>query len=150
MDWKYQHNHPQQKQMNISPERNGIKENNNIYRGEDYLKKFCKSLREHAMVIINLENNKMRPLTNEQTEWNCIKRQKTSTFMKRSLNVKTLRMKIILKLKTIDIIQVNAEVLHIPYIINKIPVVFYNGWNYDYHFIIKKLANEFKGELNCL
>ena len=68
MGWKYQHNHPQQKQMNIFPERNGIKENDNIYRGEDYLKKFCKSLREHALVIINFENNKMRPLTNEQTE----------------------------------------------------------------------------------
>ena len=32
----------------------------------------------------------------------------------------------------------------------EIPVVFYNGSTYDYHFIIKELAEEFEGELNCL
>ena len=30
------------------------------------------------------------------------------------------------------------------------PVVFHNGSNYDYDFIIKKLANEFEGKLNIL
>ena len=30
------------------------------------------------------------------------------------------------------------------------PVVFHNGSNYDYHFIIKELAKEFEGEFNCL
>ena len=33
---------------------------------------------------------------------------------------------------------------------NEIPVVFPNGSNYDYHFIIKKLANEFEGQFECL
>ena len=33
---------------------------------------------------------------------------------------------------------------------NKIPVVFHNGSNYDYHFIIKELANEFEGQFECL
>ena len=33
---------------------------------------------------------------------------------------------------------------------NEIPVVFYNGSNYDYHFIIKELANEFEGQFECL
>ena len=33
---------------------------------------------------------------------------------------------------------------------NKIPVVFHNGSNYDYHFMIKELANEFEGKLECL
>ena len=33
---------------------------------------------------------------------------------------------------------------------NEIPVVFHNGSNYHYHFIIKELANEFEGELECL
>ena len=32
----------------------------------------------------------------------------------------------------------------------KIPIVFHNGSTYDYHFIIKKLAEEFKGEFECL
>ena len=30
----------------------------------------------------------------------------------------------------------------------EIPVVFHNGSNYDYNVIIKKLANEFKDNLN--
>ena len=33
---------------------------------------------------------------------------------------------------------------------NEISVVFHNGSNYDYHFIIKELANEFEGNLNVL
>ena len=32
----------------------------------------------------------------------------------------------------------------------EIPVVFHNGSRYDYHFIIKKLAEEFEGEFECL
>ena len=32
---------------------------------------------------------------------------------------------------------------------NKIPIVFYNGSNYDYYFIIKKLAEEFKKQFTC-
>ena len=32
----------------------------------------------------------------------------------------------------------------------EIPVVFHNGSGYDYHFIIKHLAEEFKGEFKCL
>ena len=31
---------------------------------------------------------------------------------------------------------------------NEIPAVFHNGSNYDHHFIIKELANEFEGNLN--
>ena len=33
---------------------------------------------------------------------------------------------------------------------NEIPVVFHNGSNYDYHFIIKELANGFEGQFECL
>ena len=29
-------------------------------------------------------------------------------------------------------------------------IVFYNGFNYDYHFIIKELAKEFKKQFTCL
>ena len=35
-------------------------------------------------------------------------------------------------------------------ILREIPVVFHNGSAYDYHFIIKQLAEEFKGEFKCL
>ena len=33
---------------------------------------------------------------------------------------------------------------------NGIPVVLYNGSNYDYHFIIKELANEFEWQFDYL
>ena len=32
----------------------------------------------------------------------------------------------------------------------EIPVVFHNGSTYDYHFIIKELAEEFNGHFECL
>ena len=31
----------------------------------------------------------------------------------------------------------------------RIPLVFHNGTNYDYHFIIKELAKVFEGVINC-
>ena len=33
---------------------------------------------------------------------------------------------------------------------NEIFVVSHNGSNYDYHFIIKELANKFEGQFECL
>ena len=32
----------------------------------------------------------------------------------------------------------------------EISVAFHNGWTYDYHIIIKQLADEFKGQFSCL
>ena len=32
----------------------------------------------------------------------------------------------------------------------EILIVFHNGSNYDYHFIMKELAEEFKGQFPCL
>ena len=32
----------------------------------------------------------------------------------------------------------------------KIPIVFHNGSNYDYHFVIKQLAEELKKQFTCL
>ena len=34
--------------------------------------------------------------------------------------------------------------------LKKIPVVFHNGSNYTYHFIINRLTNEFQGQFKCL
>ena len=65
-------------------------------------------------------------------------------------------MKIILKLELIFIIQGNIEVLCIAYVIlnivglKKIFMVFHNGSNYDYHFIIKGLADQFKRQCTFL
>ena len=35
-------------------------------------------------------------------------------------------------------------------ILKEIPLIFYNGSTYDYHFIIKELAEESQGEFECL
>ena len=32
----------------------------------------------------------------------------------------------------------------------EIPIAFYNGSTYDYHFIIKELVKEFEGNFECL
>ena len=33
---------------------------------------------------------------------------------------------------------------------NIVFIIFYNGSNYDYHFIIKESANEFQGKFECV
>ena len=48
----------------------GIEKKHDVYRGTGYLKKFCKSLREHAMKIKYFEKKKIIPLRNEQQELN--------------------------------------------------------------------------------
>ena len=43
------------------------------------------------------------------------------------------------------------SICNLPYKISKeIPIVSQNGSTYDYHFIIKQLAREFKGYFHCL
>ena len=43
-----------------------IENKRDVYRGKDFMKKFCKSLREHAVKIINFKKKKMKLLTKEQ------------------------------------------------------------------------------------
>ena len=44
----------------------GTKRKYDVYRDEDYIKKFFKSLKEHAIEIINFIKKEMVQLTNEQ------------------------------------------------------------------------------------
>ena len=44
----------------------GIENKHDVYRGKDCMKKFCESLREHAMETINFKKKKLKLLTNEQ------------------------------------------------------------------------------------
>ena len=113
-------NHPQQKQLNKFPVRysistiwtfDGTKNKHEVCKGEDCIKKFCESLREHAMKIINFEIKKVIQL--KTSSRNQMKRQKSAIFTKTLLDINTLTKKIIVKLKIIVIIQANTEVLHI-------------------------------------
>ena len=68
--------------------------------------------------------------------------QKFVILVKKNLKVKML------KINYIVIIQDNIEVLKsVP---KESSIVFHNGSNYDYHFIIKKLAEEFEKQFTCL
>ena len=67
-----------------------------------------------------------------------------------------LKIKIMEKLETIVILQINTDMQHIVYVtldlmfIMKLLQFFQNESNYDYHFIMKELANEFGGQFECL
>ena len=68
--------------------------------------------------------------------------QKLVILVKKNLKVKML------KINYIVIIQDNIEVLKsVP---KESSIVFHNGSNYDYHFIIKKLAEKFEKQFTCL
>ena len=45
-----------------------IENKHDACRGKDCMKKFCEFLREHVMKVINLENKKMKLVTEEQQE----------------------------------------------------------------------------------
>ena len=126
-----------------------IENKHNLYRGKDCMKKFCTSLREHAKNIIGFEERKMLLLTKEELKshqdakicYICGKR-----FLKKFVNDKNHR-------KVRDHYYFTGKYRDAAHSIcnlkfnvpNEIPVVFHNGSNYDYHFIIKELANKSEG-----
>ena len=66
-----------------------------------------------------------------------------------------LKIENIVKLAIIAIIQGNIEVLHSicnsKYsVVGRTPIGFHNGSKYDYHFIIKYLAEEFEKQFTCI
>ena len=64
-----------------------IENKHDVYRGNDWMKKFCKFLREHAMGIINFKNNKIKLLTNEQQN---VKKQKFVIFVDKNFKINML------------------------------------------------------------
>ena len=65
--------------------------------------------------MINFEKKKMMPLTSKG--YGLYLNQATVTFARSGLMINSLLIKIIVKLETIVILQVNTEVLHIVYVI---------------------------------
>ena len=76
-----------------------VENKHGAYRGENCMKKFCESFKEHATKIINFEKKKMIPLTKEQQE--SYEETKTCRICKKCLNTNTVMIKIVVKLKTI-------------------------------------------------
>ena len=115
------------------------------------MKNFCESLREHAMKIINFKMKKMKLLTKEQKE--SYQNAKICCICKEKLENKYLNDKKYHKVR--DRCHYTGEyrgaahtICNLKYSIpKKILIVFHNGSNYDDHFIIKELAEEFKRQL---
>ena len=86
-----------------------------VYWGKDCVRKFCESLREHAMTTINFKKKKIKLLTKEQQE--SYKMQKSVIFVKKNLEINMWKIKNIHKLEIIVIMQGNLEVFCIAYVI---------------------------------
>ena len=129
------------------------------YRGNDCMKKFCKDLREHSTRIINYEKKKMIALTMEEKIHH--NKQKVYYICKKEFNNNTAK-SISLEHKKQQKVRDHCHytgkytgaahnICNLRYKIPKeIPVVFHNGFTYDYHFIIKELVKEFEGNFECL
>ena len=129
----------------------------NCYGGKDCMKIFCNDLRDQALKIIKYENKKEIILTNEEKE--SYENQKNCHICRKEFCTdKNNEKEFKLKQKVRDHCHYTGKYrgaahssCNLRYKIpNKILVVFHNGSTYDYHFIIKQLAREFKGNFECL
>ena len=115
--------------------------------------KLLSRLREHATKIINYEKKEMILLTKEEKNWHSM--QKVCNICKRIFSTSYKNEKYH-KVKdhchyTGEYRGVAHDICNLRYKIPKeIPILFHNGSTYDYHFIIKELAEEFEGEFECL
>ena len=111
------------------------------------MKIFCKDLKDQAMKIINYEKKEMMPLTDEEKE--SYENQQICHICKNEFsNDNKVRDHCHYTGKYRGAAHSNCN---LNYKISKeIPVKFHNGCTYDYHFIIKQLAREFKGNFEYL
>ena len=123
------------------------------YRGEDCMKKFYLDLREHETKIINYERKEMMPLTKKEERNH--NKQKVCHICRKEFNTDHNNKKYH---KVRDHCHYTGkyrgaahDICNLRYKTSKeIPVVFHNVSTYDYHFIIKNLAEEFEKEFECL
>ena len=133
-----------------------IENKHDACRGKDCMKRFCEFLREYAIKIINFKKKKMKVLTKEQQEW--YENRKICCILKKNLKINIWKIKNIVKLEII----INGHytgvyrgaahsIFNVKYIVfKKNFIVFHKISNYDFHFIIKELAEEFKKQLTSL
>ena len=120
------------------------------------MKIFCKDLKDQAMKIINYEKKEMIPLTDKEKE--SYENQKICHICEKEFCTDKNNKEFLKMQKVRDHCHYTGKyrgaahsICNLRYKISKeIPVVFHNGSTYDYHFIIKQLAREFKGNFDCL
>ena len=127
------------------------------YRGRDCMKMFCNDLKEQKMRTINYEQKPMITLTNEENE--SYENQQIYHICEREFCTNKDNKEEFKKMQKVrDHCHYTGKyraaahsICNLCFKIKKeIPVVFHNGSAYDYHFIIKYLAREFKGYLTYL
>ena len=116
------------------------------YRGEDCMRRFCKDLKDHATKIIDFKKKIMIPLTKEEED--NYNKENICHICKKECNNDKVRDHCHFTAKYRGAAH-NTCILRYK-IPKNIPVIFHNGSTYDYHFIIKVLANEFEGNFQCL
>ena len=121
------------------------------YIGRDCMKRFCDDLKKHVTRITNYEMKPMDPLTEEEGSY---KNQELCHICEKEFctdNNKEMR-------NVRDHCHYTGKCrgaahskCNLNYkIVKEIPILFHNRSVYDYHFIIKYLAREFKGNSECL
>ena len=125
-----------------------IENKHDVYRGKDCMKKFSEFLREHTMKIINFKKQKTKLLIKEQQE--SYVNAKICYVCKEKFVDKHLKDEKYRRVRaycycTGEHRGAVHSICNLKYSVpKKILIVFYNGSNYDYHFIIKELAEELK------
>ena len=121
-----------------------------FYRGKYCIEKFCKDLKNLGTEINNFKEKEMIPLTDKDIK--SYEKQKVCHICKKEFrdddkNKKKVRDYCHYTRKLIGAAHNKCNLrFNVP---KKIPIVFYNDSSYDYHSVIKKLAEEFKGEFEC-
>ena len=80
-----------------------IENKHDIYSGKDFMKKFCDSLREHPMKIINFKKKKWSYY--QKISKNHIKMQKFVIFVKKNLKTNIWKIKNTVKLDIISLVR---------------------------------------------
>ena len=133
------------------------KNERSYYRGKDWMEMFSKNLKNHAAKIFNYKKKEMIPLTDDEKK--SYAKQKVCYIRKKEFCTnKNDEKEFKLKDKVRDHCHYTGKFRGVAHSIcnlrykipREISVVFHNGSTYEYHFIIKQLAEEFKGEFKCL
>ena len=128
----------------------------NFYRGKDCIKRFCSDLKQFGTKIINYEGKVMIPLTDKENKF-YEEQEKCHICQKEFCYDKNEKKKFKLYQKVRDHCHYTGKfrgaahsICNLRYKVpQEIPVKINNDSKYDYHFSIKELAEEFKGQFEC-
>ena len=129
----------------------------NFYRGKDCIKRFCSDLKELATKIINYEEKEMIPLTDNENK-SYEEQEKCHICQKEFCYDKNEKKKFKIYQKVRDHCHYAGKFRGVAHnncnlrykLPQEIPVKIHNGSKHDYHFIIRELAKEFKGQFERL